>query len=107
MNTTSEPIYIGIRGHVVAVDRATGSEVWRTHLTGSSYVTVQVDGGGLYAGTNGKLYCLDRATGSIVWTNGLSGLGYNLITFSGTAATAAISEQIAQRQAAAAAAASS
>jgi outer membrane protein assembly factor BamB len=101
MSNSSEPIYIGIHGHVLAVDRATGSEVWRTHLAGSSYVTIQLDGGGLYAGTNGKLYCLDRATGSVLWTNGLRGLGYNLITFGD--ATAAISQQVAQRRAAAAA----
>ena len=98
-------IYIGIKGHVVAIDRATGSELWRTHLTGSTYVTVYIDGG-LFAGTRGKLYALDPATGSILWTNELNGLGYNLITFSGSA-TAPIAAEITQRQAAAAAAASS
>jgi outer membrane protein assembly factor BamB len=102
MNNASEPIYIGIHGHVLAVDRATGSEVWRTHLAGSSYVTILRDGGGLYAGAMGKLYCLDRVTGSILWKNGLAGLGYSLITFAGSDATAAISQQAAQRQAAAA-----
>ena len=43
----NEPIYIGINGHVVAIDRATGREVWRTKLTGfapsSTDVTVYSD----------------------------------------------------------------
>ena len=101
-----EPLYIGIKGHVVAIDRATGGEIWRQHLAGASYVTVHSDAGGLYAGTRGALFCLDRTTGSILWTNSLSGLGYNLITFSGSDATAAAAADIAQKQAAAAAAAS-
>jgi outer membrane protein assembly factor BamB len=103
----SEPIYIGISGHVVAIDRATGGEVWRTKLAGSTYVTVYSDGDGLYAGTRGKLFCIDRATGSIRWTNELTGLGYGLITFSNSgAAAAAVAEETARRAAAAAAASS-
>lgn len=98
-----EPLYIGIKGHVVAVDRATGGEIWRRHLAGASYVTVRSDAGGLYAGTRGSLFCLDRTTGSVLWTNNLAGLGYNLITFAGIDATAAVAD-IAQKQAAAAAA---
>jgi len=105
MSNASEPLYIGIKGHVVAVDRATGSEIWRTPLAGSSYVTVYCDRGGLYAGSRGSLFCLDRTTGSILWRNNLSGLGYNLITFGGSDVAAAVAD-IAQKQAAAAAAAS-
>ena len=104
MSNASEPLYIGIKGHVVAVDRATGSEIWRTPLAGSSYVTVHSDRGGLYAGARGTLFCLDRTTGSILWKNNLSGLGFNLIMFSGSDAAAAVAD-IAQKQAAAAAAA--
>ena len=63
-----------------------------------------IDRGGLYAGTRGRLFCLDRTTGSILWTNELSGLGYNLISFSGSSATAAIAADVAQIQADAAAA---
>ena len=33
------------------IDRATGSEIWRTPLAGSSYVTVYSDAGDLYAGS--------------------------------------------------------
>ena len=105
MSNASEPLYIGIKGHVVAVDRATGGEIWRTPLAGSSYVTVHFDRGGLYAGARGTLFCLDRTTGSILWKNNLPGLGYNLIMFAGSDAAAAVAD-IAQKQAAAAAAAS-
>src|SRR5436305_6496289 len=98
MNNT---IYIGIKGHVVAVDRTTGSELWRTHLAGSTYVTVYTDGG-LFAGTRGRLYHLDPTTGSILWTNELPGLGYNMITFSGSTIAAAAAERNERRETAAA-----
>jgi len=87
MRTPSEPLYIGVGSHVVAVDRATGSELWRTKLKSSSFVTVYSDRGGLYAGAKGELFCLDRTTGSILWHNRLNGLGMNVITFSGSAAS--------------------
>ena len=105
MSKASEPLYIGIKGHVVAVDRATGGEIWRTPLAGSTYVTVYSDRGGLYAGSRGALFCLDRTTGSILWRNNLSGLGYNLITFGGSDAAAAVAEMTDRQRAAAAAAA--
>jgi len=105
MGNASEPLYIGIKGHVVAVDRTTGSELWRTHLAGSSYATVYSDAGGLYAGAQGKLYSLDRTTGRVLWKNDLSGLGYNLIAFSCNSGVAAAAEETARRRAAAAAAA--
>jgi outer membrane protein assembly factor BamB len=86
MNDPSEPLYIGVGGYAVAIDRATGDELWRTKLKSSSFVTVYSDGGGLYAGAKGELFCLDRTTGSILWHNRLVGLGLNVITFSGSAA---------------------
>lgn len=108
MSTPSEPLYIGVGGHAVAIDRTTGTELWRTKLKASSFVTVYSDHGGLYAGAKGELFCLDRTTGSILWHNRLSGLGMNVITFSGSAAsgTTAVFAQVAQQQAAGAAAAS-
>jgi outer membrane protein assembly factor BamB len=87
MSDPSEPLYIGVGGHAVAIDRATGDELWRTKLKSSSFVTVYSDSGGLYAGAKGELFCLDRTTGSILWHNRLVGLGLNVITFSGSAAS--------------------
>src|ERR1043166_2959579 len=87
MNGPSEPLYIGVGGYAVAIDRATGDELWRTKLKSSSFVTVYSDSGGLYAGAKGEIFCLDRTTGSILWHNRLVGLGLNVITFSGSAAS--------------------
>jgi outer membrane protein assembly factor BamB len=72
-------VFIGIKGTVLALDRATGQEVWRTPLKGDFVNVVLVDGD-LYATASGELFCLDPATGHIRWQNGLKGLGRGLIT---------------------------
>ena len=76
-------LFIGIKGSVLAVDRATGDTMWSTHLKGSSFVTVAVEDGSVYAGTHGHLFCLDPSTGYVRWTNELKGFGYGLISFGG------------------------
>ncbi len=73
-------IFIGIKGTVVALDRATGSEVWRSELKGKDFVNVVLQDGDLYATTKGELFRLDPATGKIRWQNPLKGLGWGLIT---------------------------
>ncbi|HYI10133.1 MAG TPA: PQQ-binding-like beta-propeller repeat protein [Thermoanaerobaculia bacterium] len=97
------PLYIGLGGHVVAIDRATGAEIWRCKLRSSSFVTIAVEPDAIYAGANGELYCVDPATGSIRWHNKLRGLGTSIVAFggSGTATTVA-AVQAAQAAAAAA-----
>jgi outer membrane protein assembly factor BamB len=52
-------IFIGIKGTVVALDRATGSEVWRSELKGKDFVNVVLQDGDLYATTKGEVFCLD------------------------------------------------
>ena len=42
-------IYLGIKGSVLALDRRTGSEVWRTPLKGADFVNVVLDGDALFA----------------------------------------------------------
>jgi outer membrane protein assembly factor BamB len=97
-------IVIGIGGYAVALDRATGSEVWRTKLRGSDFVNVAVDGRDVFASTRGRLYCLDMATGTIKWENPLTGLGLGLVGIAGaggvTAAEAHRRQQAAQSAAA-------
>jgi outer membrane protein assembly factor BamB len=73
-------IFIGIYGSVVALDRSTGAEVWRTPLKGGDFVTVALLDGSVYAATKGELFCLDPATGRVLWQNGLKGLGRGLIS---------------------------
>ena len=81
------PLYIGLGGHVVAIDRATGAEIWRTRLRSSSFVTISVEPDAIYAGASGELYCVDPATGSIRWHNKLKGLGTSVVAFGGSSVT--------------------
>lgn len=100
----SHLLMIGIGGHVVALDPATGTEIWKTKLKGSDFVTVSPAGSRVYAGASGELFCLDAATGQILWHNKLKGLGTGLVTFSSSAEAAAVAAIEARRRAAAAAA---
>jgi outer membrane protein assembly factor BamB len=73
-------IFIGIKGTVAALDRATGEGVWLTELKGSDFVNLVLDGDNLYATTKGEVFCLDPTTGAIRWHNPLKGLGWGLVT---------------------------
>lgn len=98
------PLYVGLGGHVVAIDRATGAEIWRCKLRSSSFVTISVEADAIYAGANGELYCVDPATGSIRWHNRLKGLGTSVVAFGGSeSSTVAAAVRAAQAAAAAAA----
>lgn len=103
MRANTRTVFIGIKGTVLALDRATGEEVWRTPLKGSSFVNLALEGGCLLASTHGEVFCLDPATGDIRWNNPLRGLGYGLVSFVGS--PVALSEQQRRQEAAAAAAA--
>jgi hypothetical protein len=81
-------IFIGTRGCVVAIDRATGQEVWRAELKGSDFVTVGLAGRDVLAASRGRLYCLDASTGTLRWQNELKGLGWGLVSIAGTDVTA-------------------
>ena len=73
-------VFIGIKGSVVALDRATGSQIWITPLRGGEFVNVMLADDELYAATKGEVYCLDTATGHIRWHNPLKGLGWGLVS---------------------------
>ena len=85
-------LFIGIKGSVVAVDSATGDTMWSTHLKGSQFVTVAVDGGNVFAATYGHLFCLDPSTGYVRWTNELKGFGYGLVSIAGADSSALLGE---------------
>ncbi len=76
----SSVVYVGISGTVLALDRASGREVWRCSLKGSDFVNVVVEGGDVYASTRGEMFCLDAASGQVRWNNPLKGLGRGLVT---------------------------
>jgi outer membrane protein assembly factor BamB len=77
---TSDLVFIGIKGSVVALDRATGQQVWATHLKGSDFVNVVVQNGAVLASCYGEIFCVDPLTGDALWHNLLKGFGTGLAT---------------------------
>lgn len=81
---TSDTLFIGVKGHVVAFNKQDGTELWRTKLgvgfsvSGDRFVTLLVEGERVFAHTYGRLFCLDARTGRQLWTNDLDGLGYDI-----------------------------
>jgi outer membrane protein assembly factor BamB len=77
---TSDLVFIGIRGSVVALNRVTGEQGWSTHLKGSDFVNVVLEKGVLLASCYGEIFCLDPLTGKGLWHNRLKGFGTGLAT---------------------------
>lgn len=82
-------VLLGIKGSVIALDRRTGQEAWRTKLKGSGFVNLAIDPQYIYATTYGEIFCLDASNGRLLWNNPLKGLGYGLATIAGHTITAA------------------
>ncbi len=98
-----DTLIIGIKGTVLALDRKTGAETWRTPLKGGGFVNVALAEGQVLATTRGEMFCLNAHNGQVVWHNPLKGLGQGLVTIaadqgSGTMAACA---QLAQEEEAA------
>jgi outer membrane protein assembly factor BamB len=77
---TSDLIFVGIKGTVIALNRQTGEQVWATHLKGSDFVNVVVEDGTVLASCHGEIFCLDPQTGQGRWQNPLKGFGTGLAT---------------------------
>lgn len=77
---TSDLVFIGIRGSVVALDGATGKQMWATHLKGWSFVNLVLQDGAVLASCFGEVFCLDPFTGNALWHNPLKGFGTGLAT---------------------------
>ncbi|MEO7299312.1 MAG: PQQ-binding-like beta-propeller repeat protein [Verrucomicrobiota bacterium] len=84
---SSKVIYLGIKGSVVALDSASGAQLWTGHLAGSDFVNVVLDGDNLYATTHGKIFCLDPTNGAGRWSNPLKGMGYGLCSIASESVT--------------------
>jgi hypothetical protein len=91
----------------LALDRASGCEVWRCSLKGSDFVNIAILDGDLYASTKGEMFCLDPASGQIRWRNPLAGLGWGLVTIATPAGAGAVVMREKRRQEEQAAAAAS
>ncbi len=106
----TELIFIGIKGSVVALERATGQQVWATHLKGSDFVNVVVENEAVLASCYGEIFCLDPLTGNGLWHNPLKGFGTGLATIAagsdaaGSHTPALAEKRLREAQAAAAAA---
>ena len=77
---TAPFVFIGIKGSVVALNRATGQQVWATRLKGSDFVNVVLQDGAVLASCYGEIFCLDPLTGIPMWHNPLKGYGVGLAT---------------------------
>jgi outer membrane protein assembly factor BamB len=73
-------IFLGIKGAVIALDRATGTEVWRVELKGTDFVTVVLDGDRILAASKGEVYCIDPVSCEVVWQNNLPGMGTGIVS---------------------------
>jgi len=82
MAKLKDRLFVGVGSHLVAIDPATGTEIWRTKLKTASFVTVALAGNHLLGGAGGEVFCLDPSTGKIIWRNRLKGLGIGLVAFS-------------------------
>lgn len=76
----SDLVFVGIKGSVVALNRATGEQVWATNLKASYFVNVVLQHGVVFASTCGEIFCLDPLTGNLRWHNPLKGFGTGLAT---------------------------
>lgn len=99
----SQLLFIGTYGHVRAVDKHTGQQVWDAKLPKSfgQLVTLLFEDQVLFAGVHGRLFALEPATGRVVWSSELPGLGYGFMTLATTRAAAGRVEQAAATAAAA------
>ena len=97
MNSVSDRlVFVGINGHAIALDRATGRDVWRARLKGH-FVNLVLFGEDLFATAQGEIFCLDPETGMIRWNNRLKGMGYGLATVAAPAAPIAPAAEQEQR----------
>lgn len=76
----SDLVFIGIKGSVVALNRATGQQVWATHLKGYDFVNVVLEDRAILASCCGEIFCLEPLTGNALWHNRLKGFGTGLAT---------------------------
>lgn len=73
-------VFVGIKSHVIAFDRKTGVEAWRTQLparykSSATLVNVFCDAEGLFATCAGEVFALDPRTGALRWHDPLKGMG--------------------------------
>jgi outer membrane protein assembly factor BamB len=96
-------VFIGIKGSVIALTRATGVQVWVRRLKGSDFVNLVLDGETILASCYGEIFCMDALTGKAMWHNPLKGFGLGLATIATksnpvSGSTAVLSEKLRRDQ---------
>ena len=89
----SGAVFVGTKGTVIAVDRASGETLWSTELKGAEFVDLMVVDGDLFAASKGRLYRLETTSGHILWRNDLPGMGWNIVSIAGGQAGAAVEKR--------------
>lgn len=105
---SSDLVFIGIKGSVIALNGVTGEQAWATHLKGADFVNVVVQDGAVLATCCGEVFSLDPLTGAALWHNPLRGFGRGLATIAAQGsspfgASSALAEKRRRDEAAAAA----
>jgi outer membrane protein assembly factor BamB len=81
---TSDLVFIGIKGSVIALHGAGGEQVWATQLAtqlkGRGFVNVVLEQEAVLACCDGEIFCLDPLNGNVRWQNPLKGFGTGLAT---------------------------
>lgn len=88
-----ENLFVGIKGHVVCVEKKSGKELWRTKLKSADLTNVYYEDNHVYAYAYGHLFCLSATNGNILWENDLKGLGYGACIIAGQQNATTMSEQ--------------
>ncbi len=77
---TSDLVFIGIKGSVVALYRDTGQPAWAARLKGMDFVNLVLERDKVLATACGEVFCLDALAGKVLWNNPLKGYGRGLAT---------------------------
>ena len=74
-------LFVGTYGHVSAIDKRNGDELWRTSLPGTGYMIVSIvyEDETLFVGSGGHVFALDPSRGDILWSNRLPGLHHGRV----------------------------
>jgi len=93
-------IFLGIKGHVVCLNKETGKEIWRTKMISTTITNVCYEESFIFAYAGGHFFCLNSNNGNIIWENGLAGMGYGpCIIASENQNSAVVANQLASQQA--------
>lgn len=100
MTDAMDKLFLGIKSHVVCINKNTGDKLWATKLKSSTITNVYYENDKIFAYSGGHLFCLKASDGAIVWENTLKGFGYSTcIIASESQNSALIANQIAAQQA--------